>query len=66
MFNGAYKKFLSPNFDLLYNPNYNGKNIIYQQTITNAQIAPWGFVMGEGHSTMMKINIEKALQINKP
>ena len=51
--------------DLCWHPD--GKHIIYQQIeFTNSHIASWGFVMGEGYSTMLKLNIEKASQTNKP
>lgn len=51
--------------NLCWHPD--GKHIIYQQIeFTDSKIASWGFLMGEGYSTMLKLNIEKALQINKP
>ena len=51
--------------DMCWHPD--GKHILYQQVeFISSNIAPWGFLMGEGYSTIYKLNIEQALQINKP
>lgn len=43
-----------------------GKHIIYQQIKFISSSIAFGNVYGEGYSTLYKLDIEKALQINKP
>lgn len=51
--------------DICWHPD--GRHIIYQIIeFSNSEIASWGSIMGEGFSTLYKLNLEKALQSNNP
>lgn len=50
--------------DISWHPD--GKHLIYQIIEFTKSSIGFGNVYGEGNSTLYKIDIEKALQINKP